>query len=135
LQAYEKGQGTLAELAERFGVSLGWAKKVSAAYTRTGQTDLPEWRRGPASRVTAAVQDWIRKQIRQQPDVTLRELQQQLEAAQGLRLSIGRLWLALRQLGLWLKKRHSTPRNAIRKPTASAAKSSAKGSARLRRSS
>jgi len=135
LQAYKKGQGTLAELAERFGVSEGWAKKTSAAYTRTGQTDLPEWRRGPASRVTAAVQDWIREQIRRQPDLTLTELQQQLEATQDLRLSIGRLWLAVRQLGLKLKKSHSTPRNAIRKPTASAAKSSSKGSARFRRSS
>ena len=36
LSTYEQGYGTLEELAADFRVSLGWAKKVSAAYTRTG---------------------------------------------------------------------------------------------------
>jgi transposase len=30
LQANEQGKGTLGELAEQFGVSEGWAKKISA---------------------------------------------------------------------------------------------------------
>ena len=115
LQAYEKGKGTLGELAEQFGVSLGWAKKISAVRTRTGQIERPPWRRGPASRVTVPVQDWIRQQIRKQPDVTLMELQQGLQAGQGLGLSIGRLWLALQQMGLRLKKSRSMPRNRKRR--------------------
>ena len=117
LQAYDKGKGTLQELAERFEVSVGWAKKISARRTRTGQIERPPWRRGPKSRVTPAVQDWLRERIRGQSDLTLLELQQQLQQARGLRLSIGRLWLALQQMGLRLKKSHSTPRNRIpRKP-------------------
>ena len=115
LQAYEKGKGTLGELAEQFGVSLGWAKKISAVRTRTGQIERPPWRRGPASRVTVPVQDWIRQHIRMQPDLTLMELQQGLQAWQGLGLSIGRLWLALQQMGLRLKKSHSMPRNRKRR--------------------
>jgi transposase len=111
LQAYDKGKGTLQELADQFEVSLGWAKKVSARRTRTGQIDLLPWRRGPESRVTAAVQQWLGKQIAQQPDLTLMELQERLQQTRGLRLSIGRLWLALQQMGLRLKKSHSTPRN------------------------
>jgi transposase len=83
LRAYDKGKGTLAKLANDFEVSLGWAKKTSAARTRTGQIDRPPWRRGPASKVTATVQEWLRAQIRQKPDVTLRELRKQLEPAQG----------------------------------------------------
>ena len=74
------------------------------------------------SRVTTAVQMWLKEQIRQQPDLTLMELQEQLQAAQGVRLSIGRLWLALRQMGLRLKKSHSTPRNKKRRKRSSAAK-------------
>jgi transposase len=109
LQAYEKEKGTLEKLAAQFGVSVGWAKKVSARRTRSGEIDAPIWRHGPQSRVTAAVQEWLRKRIREQPDVTLQELQEQLMHAQALRLSIGRLWLALRQAGLKLKKSHSTP--------------------------
>jgi transposase len=122
LQAYEQGQGTLGELAEQFGVSEGWAKKISATRTRTGQIDRPPWRRGPVSRVTAAVQAWLGEQLRQQPDLTLRELQEQLQASQGVRLSIGRLWLALRQMGLRLKKSHSTPRNKTPRKRSSAGK-------------
>ena len=122
LQAYEQGKGTLGELAEQFGVSEGWAKKISATYTRTGTLERTAWRRGPVSRVTAAVQTWLREQIRQQPDLTLMELQEQLQAAQGVRLSIGRLWMALRQMGLRLKKSHSTPRNKKPRKRGSAGK-------------
>jgi transposase len=122
LQAYEKKKGTLEQLAERFEVSVGWAKKISARRTRTGQIERPPWRRGPVSRVTVVVQDWMREQIRRQPDLTLRELQEQLKLAQGLGLSIGRLWLALRQMGLRHKKSHSTPKNKTRRKRSGAAK-------------
>jgi transposase len=107
LRAYDKGKGTLAKLANDFEVSLGWAKKTSARRTRTGQIDRPPWRRGPESKVTAGVQEWLGAQIRQKPDVTLRELREQLQQAQRVSLSIGRLWLALKQMGLRLKKSHS----------------------------
>jgi transposase len=127
LQAYEQGKGTLGELAEQFGVSQGWAKKISAQRTRAQQIERPPWRRGPVSRVTAAVQTWLREQIRQQPDLTLRELQEQLQVAQGVRLSIGRLWLALRQMGLRLKKSHSTPKNKKRRKQSSVGKRGRKG--------
>ncbi|HKR94258.1 MAG TPA: hypothetical protein VJW55_02790 [Candidatus Angelobacter sp.] len=126
LQAYDKGKGTLQELANQFEVSLGWAKKISARRTRTGQIDLQPWRRGPKSRVTAEVQQWLGKQIAQQPDLTLLELQERLQQKQGLRLSIGRLWLALQQMGLRLKKSHSTPRNKKRRKRNDGGKSGGK---------
>src|ERR1035438_10517616 len=66
LHAYEQGKGTLGELAEQFGVSEGWAKKISSTRTRTGQIERPAWRRGPVSRVTAAVQAWLRRDINDQ---------------------------------------------------------------------
>jgi transposase len=115
LQAYEKGRGTLRELAERFEVSVGWAKKISARRTRTGQMEGVRWRPGPKTRVTVEVKDWLQEQIRRQPDVTLQELQEQLQQARRVRLSIGRLWLALQQMGLRLKKNRSTPRNKTRR--------------------
>ena len=121
-QAYDAGEGTLAEVAERFRVSRGWAKKISARRTRTGQTDAPAWRHGRVSQVTAAVEEWIREQIGRQPDVTLRELQRQLEQARHLRLSIGRVWLAVRQLGLVLKKNRSTRRSRTAKKRSSVGK-------------
>ena len=113
LQAYDEGEDSLKELAEQFRVSISWAKKISARRWRTGEVDAPVWRHGPISRVTQEVQEWIRRQIRAQPDTTLQELREQLEAAQQVRLSMGRMWLALRQLGLPLKKKRSTRRSKI----------------------
>src|ERR1051326_4408244 len=113
LQAVAKGKGTLAQLADDFGVSLGWAKKISATYTRTGETDRKPWRRGPVSKVTPTIEEWLKGQIRKQPDLTLQQLQEQLQQAKGLKLSSARLWLALKNMGLRLKKSHSMPKNKI----------------------
>ena len=66
---------------KQFRVSLGWAKKISARRTRTGEVEAPVWRHGPVSRVTAEVQEWIRRQSRAQPDTTLQQLREQVEEA------------------------------------------------------
>lgn len=110
-EVYDRGDGSLKELAKRFRVSESWAKKLSARRSKTGEIEIRQWRHGPPSRVTAAVRDWMREQIRKQPDLTLQELQQQLEQKQRLRLSLGWIWVLLRKLGLRLKKSRSTPRN------------------------
>ena len=52
--------------------------------------------------------------MREQADLTLAELQQRLGAKQKVQLSVARLWWALKDLGLRLKKSHSTPANARR---------------------
>lgn len=122
LQAYDEGEGTLEELAERFRVSVSWAKKISARRTRTGEIDAPRWRHGPLSRVTEAIAEWMREQIRQQPDMTLRELQERLAESKGVGLSTGRIWWVLRQLALPLKKNRSTPRSKTPSKRSSAGK-------------
>lgn len=127
LQAYDKGKRSLAELAADFEVSVGWAKKISAHRTRTGEMERPAWRRGPVSRVTPALEEWLREQVRRQPDMTLGELQEQLHAAKNLRLSIGRLWLALKQMGLRLKKSRSMPKSKIRRKRSDAARAGGRG--------
>ena len=111
LEAYDRGEGTLPELADRFGVSTAWAWKISAQRRRTGQMERGERRYGPRSKVTGAVGEQLRTWIGEQPDLTLQELQQRLWKARRVWLSIGRLWGALRELRLPLKKSHSTPRN------------------------
>ncbi len=134
LAAYDRGEGTLGELALCFGVSQGWGWKISAARKRSGQMDRVVGRQGRRSRVTGEVQEQIRAWFRVQPDMTLAELQHRLQQEAQLRLSIGRLWQLLRQLGLRLKKSHSTPRSGTPKPIKSGARSSLKKSAPRRRS-
>ena len=130
--AYDAGEGSLEEVAEQFRVSMGWAKKISARRTRTGKLEAPVRRRaGRFPRVTPAVREWIQEQIRRQPDVTLAELQQRLEQAQRLHLSLGWLWqVVVRQLGLRLKKSRSTPPNRTVNKRSSIAKRGGKNSPR-----
>jgi transposase len=116
-QAYDRGDGSLKELAKRFGVSEDWAKKLSARRNETGQIEIRAWRHGPQSRVTAAIRDWIERQMRRQPDLTLQELQQRLEREQRLRLSVGWIWILLRRWGLRHKKNRSAHRSRTRART------------------
>ena len=78
---------------------------------RTGAMERPQQRHGPVSRVTPGIEAGLRALVRGRPDVTLSELQQQLERDAGLYLSIGRLWLGLQKMGLRLKKSRSTRKN------------------------
>ena len=121
LEAHEQGQGTLEELAEEFGVSLGFAKKISAALRRTGRMERSEQRHGRPNQVTPLVQERLREWLRQQPDRTLSELQRQLREQVQVSVSVPRLWVVLRQMKLRLKKSHSTPRSRTPRKTGSAA--------------
>jgi len=114
LQAHDRGEGSLRELAKRFGVSVPWAWKISSQRRRSGQMERVEQRHGPPSRMTAAVQGSLRGLVRQQPDATLRELQQRLWASERVGVSFQHLWRVLQNMGLRLKKSRSTLRNKTR---------------------
>jgi transposase len=119
LKAHRGGAGSLSQLAQRFDVSLAWAKKISATLRSTGKMERPAGgRRGPASKVTAEVQEDLRNWIGKQPDLTLAELQARLWKQRNLEVSVGRLWMALRDMGLRLKKSRSTPPSRTPKPAA-----------------
>ncbi|MBI2816224.1 MAG: hypothetical protein HYX72_04730, partial [Acidobacteria bacterium] len=88
LEAYDRGEGSLRELAGRFGVSSPWAWKISSQRRRTGQMERVEQRHGSLSRVTAEVEARLRSLLREQPDRTLAELRQGLWEAERVRFSI-----------------------------------------------
>jgi len=111
LEAYDRGEGSLRELAERFGVSSPYAWKISAQRKRTGQVERVEQRHGPESKVTGAVEQRLRTWVRQQPDLTLVEIQERLWETARLPVSVPRVWQVLRRMQLRLKKNRSTPRN------------------------
>ena len=103
VEAWQAGQGTQQELADDFGVSLGWVEKVLRHWRATGQTNAPTYRHGPlpswkTARVTRAVE--------RHPDATLAEL------GQRLHLSAATVCRALQRLGLPRKKSLFMPANA-----------------------
>ena len=127
--AYDEGEGTLEELAERFLVSVGWAKKISAQRTRTGQPERVPHRAGRKMHAGPEAQQQVKAWIEAKPDLTLAEIQGKLGSQAKVQLSIPQIWRLLRRMGLRLKKSHSTPASATAKRTASAVRNSRRGSA------
>ena len=119
LESYDRGEGSLRDLAGRFGVSVPWAWKISSQRRRTGQMERVEQRHGAPSRVTAAVEERLRSLVREQPDRTLLELQQGLWESAQVRFSIQHLWRVLQRMKLRVKKNRSMPRSRTRRKRAS----------------
>ena len=134
LSAYDQGEETLEELAERLLVSVGWAKKISAQRNRTGQAERMPHHAGRKPHAGAEAQQQILTWIEARPDLTLAEIQDKLRSQAAVRLSIPQVWHLLRKMGLRLKKSRSTPANATAKPIAGSEPNSPQGSARSRRS-
>jgi len=134
LSAYDEGEGTLEELAERFLVSVGWAKKISAQRNRTGQTERVPHRAGRKPHAGPEAQQQVRAWIKAKPDLTLAEIQGKLHSQVTVTLSIPQIWHLLRRMGLRLKKSHSTPASATARSTDSGVQNLRRRSARSRRS-
>jgi transposase len=114
LKAYERGGVSLRELAERFGVSWEYARKIRKHQLRYGRMErVVQKRHGPLSRVTPEIQQELRQQLRAHPDLTLLELQRELHKQRRLFLSKSSLGLWLQRMGLRRKKNRSTPKNKI----------------------
>ncbi|MBV9678220.1 MAG: transposase [Acidobacteriaceae bacterium] len=103
VEAWNVGPETQPELADLFGVSLGWIEKVLRRWRETGDTAALVFRHGPRSRLQPA---HLEKLIQKHSDATLGELGRRLRVSAP---TVGR-WL--RQLGLPRKKRRCMPANA-----------------------
>ena len=111
LEAHDAGEGTLEDLAERFRVSVGWALKISAARRKTGKMERPRGaKRGRVSKVTPAVQVFLKEAVQARPDATLAELQLRLWEERELEIGIGWLWEVLDRMGLRYKKNRTRHR-------------------------
>ncbi len=130
-EAYQRGDGSLVVLAGRFGVSRSWAERLMRRLRQTGQVERPPGgKRGPASKLTTVLRELIRTWIQARPDLTLAELQLRLWERQELEVSLSRLWTVLGEMGLCLKKSHSTRPSKIPPPLASSAVSGGRRQAR-----
>jgi transposase len=136
LEAYQREEGSLAVLAGRFSVSLGWAEKIWRAYRASGQMERPVGsKRGRASKLTPEMQQQLQVWIQRQPDLTLKELQGRLADEHKVEVVVSRLWKVLKDLQLRLKKSPSTLPNRTRSKANSGALRGGKRSGRSRQRS
>ena len=85
LSAYDVGEETLEEFAERFLVSVGWAKKISAQRNRTGQAERVPHHAGRKRQAGPEAQQQVRDWIEAKPDLTLAEIQCKLRNEAAVR--------------------------------------------------
>lgn len=101
LRAYARGMPTK-QVAETFGVSRSWARRVKQRYRDHGETAA---RRMGSPGVTIVDRGQLAALVEQHPDATLAELRELL----GVQCALSTLCEALKQLGLTFKKRRFTP--------------------------
>lgn len=103
--AYDKKEGTRAEIAQRFRVSLGLVKKLLQQRRRTGDIAPRHRHSGRKPMILAIHRQQLRALLARKNDLTLQELRK----ATGLGCSLQAVNAVLGQMGLTYKKRHSVP--------------------------
>jgi transposase len=111
VEAYKNGEGTYRQLAERFGVGEASVDRWIAQDRRTGDvTPRPQGGRR-TGKIGAAEQALLAEWIREDPDVTLEDLQRRLEDEHGLKVHLSNVHRHVIRLGFRRKKKPlSTPR-------------------------
>lgn len=107
LGAYDNDEGTRAEMAQRFRVSLGLVKKLLQQRRRTGQIAPRHCFSGRKPMIVAAHRGQLRSLLGKKNDLTLKELRQ----ATGLKCSLQAINVVLGKMNLTYKKRRSAPAN------------------------
>jgi transposase len=104
VQAYERGQHTVSEIAEQFSVSPGFIKKMLRQWRSTGDlSPLPHGGGKPRS-LSERQRQLLRRKVRQHDDISLAELQEFLRKEEQVEVHVSTICRALRRLDLPLKK-------------------------------
>lgn len=105
MAARDRGMDT-APVAEMFGVSRSWVRRVMQRLREHGET-APRARGGVT--VKKIDQERLRQLVEHQPDATIKQLHERL----GIDCSVSAVDMALRRMGLSFKKRRSMRPNRI----------------------
>lgn len=111
LKAYDGGEFTQQQVADRFSVSLGMVKKLLRQRRRIGDLSPQYHRCGRKPKILPEHRSQMMKLLEEKPDLTLAELRDQLH----LDCTLPAIHYVLTSMGLTYKKRHSEPVSKIEK--------------------
>ena len=109
IEAYDAGRGSSRQLADVFGVSSAWIRKLLRLRRETGTVAAKSYRHGPRPRLNARQLTRLAELVRQHPDATLRDLRRRLR----VNCSVVTIHRALVKLSVSYKKSHSEPASRI----------------------
>ena len=105
LSSYDRQQGTRAEIAARFRVSLGMVKRLLQQRRRTGDIRPRHQYSGRKPKILGGHRQQLRSLLSKKPDLTLKELRSAMQVS----CTLPAIHYVLKELGLTYKKRHSAP--------------------------
>ncbi len=112
VNTYEQGHDSIATVAERFSVSVGFVKKMLSLSRTTGGLAPRGHGGGRRASLKPKQRQLLGRKVRAHNDISLAELQTILEEEEGVSVHVSTICRALAQLDLPHKKRASPQRNA-----------------------
>ena len=112
VRTYEHGEGSIAEVATRFGVSTAFVKKMLKRWRSTGDLSPLAHGGGKPKSLSARQLQLLKRKVRQQADICLAELQSFLDEKESVQVHVSTISRTLSGLGLRLKKSGSRQVNA-----------------------
>ena len=100
VEAYDAGEGTRQEIADRFKVSLHMVKKLLAQRRKLGSLEPQIHRCGRKAKFDESDLQWLQETVKQRPDITLDELRKAFKKPCG----ITTIFRALRKIQASYKK-------------------------------
>jgi len=100
VEAYDAGEGTRQEIADRIKVSLHMVKKLLAQRCKLGSIEPRHHMCGRKPRLDEQDLPWLKKTVSKRPDITLEELRRMCAKPCGM----GTMFRALQQLRASYKK-------------------------------
>jgi transposase len=103
--AADLGEETREEIAEQFGVSMAWIRRLLQRRRETGAITARPHGGGMPAKYAGAALDRLRRELASQPDASLEELRDRTQV-KASRMAVFR---ALKRLGVHRKKSRSAP--------------------------
>jgi transposase len=104
VEAYEQGQGSIAEVAEQFSVSTYFVKKMLRQWRLTSDLAPRPHGGGKPASLSARQRQLLKRKVKEQGDISLAELQQILLDEESLSVHLSTISRRLSSLGLPRKK-------------------------------
>ena len=107
IAAVKAGRQSLNEIAHTFGISSSTVDKWHKRWRETGSVAVQPFAAG-RKRTLRTCDDWLRAEVKRQPDVSLAELCARVHAACGVTASPSMMCREVQRLNLPVKKSRST---------------------------
>jgi len=105
LSAWKNQENTQRGLAERFKVSLSFISKFLRRYEETNEIAARPQGGDRRSKIKGKDEEFLKAIVAKQSDIYLREIQEELERSQGIKISLSSLSYKLNSLKLQRKKK------------------------------